>query len=57
MDLNEIVLEKVNWIHLAQDRNWCRALLNTVMNLGFNKCGEFLDYFSYYKLLKKDSAR
>jgi hypothetical protein len=26
-------LEGVDWIHLAQDRNRWRALLNTVMNL------------------------
>jgi hypothetical protein len=31
MDLMEI--GDVDWIHLAQDRDWWRALMNTVMNL------------------------
>jgi len=33
MDLNEIVWEDVNWIHLSQDRDQWRAPLNTVMSL------------------------
>jgi len=33
MDLREIGLEDRDWIHLAQDRNHWRALVNTVMNL------------------------
>jgi hypothetical protein len=33
MDLREICLEDVNWIHLAQDRDQWRTLVNTVMNL------------------------
>jgi hypothetical protein len=33
MDLREIGFEDVDWIHWAQDRNRCRALVNTVMNL------------------------
>jgi hypothetical protein len=33
MDLREIGFGDVNWIHLAQDRDRCRALVNTVMNL------------------------
>jgi hypothetical protein len=33
MDLREIGFEGVDWIHLAQDRDWWRALMNTVMNL------------------------
>jgi len=32
MDLRELVWEDVNWIHLAQDRDKCRAVVNTVMN-------------------------
>jgi hypothetical protein len=40
--------QKMEWghglIHLAQDRNRWRALVNTVMNLRVSiKCGEFLD--------------
>jgi hypothetical protein len=34
MDLREIVLEKVDWISLAQDRDQGQALVNTVMNFG-----------------------
>jgi hypothetical protein len=33
MDLTEECLEGVDWIHLAQDRGWWRALVNTVINL------------------------
>jgi hypothetical protein len=32
MDLREIGSEVVNWIHLAQDRDQWRALVNTTMN-------------------------
>jgi hypothetical protein len=33
MDLREIEFRDVDWIHLAQDRDRWRALVNTVMNL------------------------
>jgi hypothetical protein len=33
MDLREIGLKGVDWIHLAQDRDRWRAVVNTVMNL------------------------
>jgi hypothetical protein len=33
MDLKEIGLERVNRIHLAQDRDQWRALMNLIMNL------------------------
>jgi hypothetical protein len=33
MDLKEIGWRSADWIHLAQDREWLRALVNTVMNL------------------------
>jgi hypothetical protein len=33
MDLREIGFGDVDWIHWAQDRDRCRALVNTVMNL------------------------
>jgi hypothetical protein len=33
MDLGEIGFGDVDWIHLAQDRDRLRALVNTVMNL------------------------
>jgi hypothetical protein len=33
MDLREIGFAGVNWIHMAQDRDRWRAIVNTVMNL------------------------
>jgi hypothetical protein len=33
MDLMEIVLEDVNWIRLAQDRDLWRGVVSAVMNL------------------------
>jgi hypothetical protein len=33
MGLREIGFGDVDWIHLAQDRDRCRALVNTVINL------------------------
>jgi hypothetical protein len=32
MDLKEIGLEDVDWIHVAQVRDQCRTLVNTIMN-------------------------
>ena len=44
MDLQEIGRGFGDWMELAQDRDRCRALVRTVMNLrGSVKCGEFLD--------------
>jgi hypothetical protein len=34
MDLGEVGWGDVDWIGLAQDRNWRRALVNSVLNLG-----------------------
>jgi hypothetical protein len=33
MDLREIGWGGVEWIHLAQVRDWCQAVVNVVMNL------------------------
>jgi hypothetical protein len=33
MDLGEIHVEGVDWIHLPQDKSWRLTLMNTVMNL------------------------
>jgi hypothetical protein len=33
MDIREIGWEGVDWMHMAQDRDQCRALVNTVMKL------------------------
>jgi hypothetical protein len=33
MDLGEVAWGDVDWIGLAQDRNRCRALVNSVLNL------------------------
>jgi hypothetical protein len=36
-DLKEKEWKGVDWMHLAQDRNQWRVLINTVMNFGFQK--------------------
>jgi hypothetical protein len=33
MDLGEVGWSDVDWIGLAQDRNRCRALVNSILNL------------------------
>jgi hypothetical protein len=33
MELREIGWGDISWIHLAQDRDQCRALVHTVMNI------------------------
>jgi hypothetical protein len=35
MDLTEIQMEGVNWIHLAQHRDLWRSLMNTAVRLRF----------------------
>jgi hypothetical protein len=43
VNLREIGLKDVDWIHLAQDGDQWWALVNTVMNLWFlQKAGSFL---------------
>jgi hypothetical protein len=47
----------MDWIDLAQDKDLWRALVNTVMNLGFNNMlGLFLEWLRNWQLLKKGSA-
>jgi hypothetical protein len=41
MDLREMDWEDMEWVHLAQDGNNWRALVNAVMNLR-----EFFDYLN-----------
>jgi hypothetical protein len=44
MDLIKIGWEREDWIHLPHDRDQCRALVKTVMNLSDSIKGEeFLD--------------
>jgi hypothetical protein len=33
MDLREVGWGSVDWIHMAQDRDWLQALVSTIMNL------------------------
>jgi hypothetical protein len=55
MDLEEIVCENVDWIHVVQDGAGCCEHGNEPS--GSIKCGEFLDQLSDCQLLKKNSAR
>jgi hypothetical protein len=43
MDLQEVVGRCGDWMDLAQDRYRWPALVCTVRDFGFHKCGEFLD--------------
>jgi hypothetical protein len=43
MDLREIEFDGMDWVDLAQDRDYLRALVNTVMNLRVpQNAGKFL---------------
>jgi hypothetical protein len=47
----------VDWIDLAQDRDQWRAVVKTVMNIGFcNMCCEVLEQLHNWQPLKKGSA-
>jgi hypothetical protein len=49
MDLRDIWLEGVNWIHLAQHRDQWQALVKTILNLWMpQKVGNFLISWVYY---------
>jgi hypothetical protein len=56
--LKEIGCEGVDWIHLAQDREEWRAVVNAVKkkNSGFIKAGEYLNCLNHYYRLKQKSA-
>jgi hypothetical protein len=56
MDLREVGLEGVDWIHLSQDSVWWRALANAVINLGLHKKQGIFGRTEYYQFLKNDSA-
>jgi hypothetical protein len=55
MSLKEIVLEGVDWIHLAQDMDHgaCEHGNDPSDSI---KCSVIFEQLSNYKLLKKDSA-
>jgi hypothetical protein len=42
MGLGESIWEAVEWIHLAQDTDWWRAVVNTVMNIRVHCATELL---------------
>jgi hypothetical protein len=57
MDLREMEWDGVDWIHLDQDRDQCRDLVITAMNLWVPlKCWEILELLHNWQLLTKDSA-
>jgi hypothetical protein len=46
MDLTEISWEGVDWIYVDQDKDQCRTLVNTVMNLRVIKNGGGGDFLT-----------
>jgi hypothetical protein len=57
IDLREKGWNGMDWIDLAQDRDQCRALVNTVMNLRVPyNAGKFLSSCINWRILKKGSA-
>jgi hypothetical protein len=44
MDFQEVEGGRGDWMELAQDRDRWRALVGTVRDFEFHKCGEFLDW-------------
>ena len=44
MDLKEIGINTRNWVDLAQDRDYWRALVNAALNLRFSKAMELVTY-------------
>jgi hypothetical protein len=48
MDLREIGLGVVDWIRLSQDRDLCRAVVSTVMNLRVLAPRSCCYYYYYY---------
>jgi hypothetical protein len=57
MVLREAGCGRIDWIHLAQDKDQWRALVNTVMKLPSSiKCSEVLEQLSDWRLLEKDST-
>jgi hypothetical protein len=58
IDPEEIRWQGVNWIHLSQDMEQRRALVNTVMNLQVpQKAGNSMTSCATIKVLKTDSSQ
>jgi hypothetical protein len=55
MDIKEIRWESVEWIHLAQDRDWSWALVSTATNLWVSGGGGVPGYLNDSNLLKGDA--
>jgi hypothetical protein len=48
-DIKEVAWEGVDWLHLAQDKDWWQALVNSVMKLWVSyKAGNFLTSRAHY---------
>jgi hypothetical protein len=57
MNAKEMASGGVDWIRLAQNRDYSRAVVDAILKLlGSIECGKFLDYFCDCCLLKKDSV-
>jgi hypothetical protein len=58
MDLREIGWDGMDWIHLPQDGNQWRALVNTVKKpSGSIKCWEFLEQLQNWRFSRRAQLR
>ena len=50
MDLKETAINTRNWVDLAEDRDYWRALVNVTLNLRVSEAMELLTFFFFFVL-------